>query len=209
MTLCLGNSQMERIGPNRVVLSFLWVEVAELDGRNAELAPVTWHNDIVVGDIALGTCCRVGRLVVLLGIIDLEVLRETNGGSLHELHVALTADDEPKGGCIVGIDLFRSQRGRHRELADGTREVVRTRGRKGQDLNLDGRCLYLFAHHLREASAAEEDVEGVHAVVLHLNLSVESDAGNFYLARLLREHDVLLPDGCAVVTPVDALVLEG
>ena len=45
-------------------------------------------------------------------------------------------------------------------------------------------------------------------MVLHLDLSVESDAGNLYLARLLREDDILFPDGCAIVPAINAFVLE-
>ena len=66
----------------------------------------------------------------------------------------------------------------------------------------------MFANHLRKTSSAEEDVEGVHRVILHLDLRVECDAGNLYLARLLREDDILLPDGRAVIPAVDAFVLE-
>ena len=135
-------------------------------------------------------------------------MREANSGSLHEFHVTLSANNESKGCRIVGIHLFGSERGRHGELADSTREVVGFRCWERHDIYLYSRCGDFLAHHLRETSAAKENVEGVHRVILHLDLCFESDAGNRDFACLLRENNILFPDGSAIVPAIDAFVLE-
>ena len=87
-------------------------------------------------------------------------------------------------------------------------KVVGLRRGKWHHFQFAGWCCNGLSHHLHETTASEEDIKGVHAGVLDLNLCVEGYTGNFQLARFLGEEDILSPYGCAIVTSVDTLVFE-
>ena len=171
---------------------FVGVEIDILDRWNLELACMTRYSQEVVDDRALKTVGGQLALVSHLGVVLVEVLGELDLRLLQQFHVAHTTDDDTQLDRIVGLDIGLVNLGRDIERAHTAREIGRTRGQRGH-INRDAWRNNLLLDLDIAGTAVEESLEGVYITVLLHHDTVERNAWNFELARLLWKHDILAP----------------
>ena len=206
-TAALGHIECETLGGKCLVLTLVDVVVNVFDGRNLELAGMTWNSQEVVDDGALKTVGGELALVSHLGIVFVKIFGELNIGLFQQLHIAQATDDDSQFDRIVGLHLGLVNLGRNIETANTAREVGRT-GRQRINIDGDARGLDLFLHLNISGTAIEESLKGVDITVLLNYDTIERNAGNLQLAGLLREHDILAPRHSLVRTAIQHLDRE-
>ena len=93
-TATFGHIKRETFSSDSLIFTFVDIVIDILDGRNLELACMSWHSQKIIDDRAFQTISGQLALIGHFGIILVEVLGEFDFGLFQQLHITQTADND-------------------------------------------------------------------------------------------------------------------
>ena len=205
-TLSAGDGQLQRLRLQGLVRARTRIVITIGYGAQGKVAVAARDEGIFKGFAALRTAG--GHILRHLGVVHLEIGRESNHGRLQQGHVAASGHRHQQRGRIVGLERILAQAGAEGEIPHAAAETGRRSAGKARHPHLVRRGRDAFAEGL--VVVLEEDIQRVGGTQFAADIHQADHFGRFDDERacLLRDNYVTADEGRVVNLVVHALAVE-